>query len=102
MAPVAVFNRIHSKSVQALDVSHEGFGVSAGTDGRLLVWESGTGEVRRSLSGHLGDVYVAKFFPSGLVALTGGADMMLKIWSIETGECARTMIGHRYGKKIRR
>jgi len=41
------------------------------------------------LEGHVGDVQCCKFFPSGLVVLTGGLDTQLKIWSAENGECAR-------------
>ena len=40
-------------------------------------------------------MYVARFFPSGTVILTGGADFRLKIWSAETGTCAATLVGHR-------
>ena len=43
-------------------------------------------------------MYTCRFFPSGIVVLTGGADMQLKVWSAETGQCAATMIGHRAGK----
>ncbi|XP_043205975.1 proteasomal ATPase-associated factor 1-like [Amphibalanus amphitrite] len=46
------------------------------------------------LSGHLGEVYTCRFFPSGVVILSGGADMQLKIWSAETGQCAATLRGH--------
>lgn len=47
--------------------------------------------------GHCADVYTCRFFPSGIVVLSGGADMQLKIWSAETGKCAATLIGHRGG-----
>lgn len=46
----------------------------------------------------MGDIYKAKFFPSGMVVLSGGADTQLKIWSAETGLCAATMVGHKAGK----
>ena len=47
--------------------------------------------------GHVCDVYACKFFPSGMVVLSGGADMQLKVWSAETGQCAANMIGHKAG-----
>jgi len=53
--------------------------------------------MQRHLSGHYGDVYACRFFPSGIVILSGGADMQLKIWSAETGQCAATMTGHTQG-----
>lgn len=40
------------------------------------------------------DIYTCRFFPSGVVVLSGGADMLLKIWSAETGKCAVTLKGH--------
>lgn len=49
------------------------------------------------MSGHALDVYTAKFFPSGVVILSGGADTQIKVWSAQTGECAATMTGHQAG-----
>ena len=45
--------------------------------------------LQRRLSGHVGDVNCCKFFPSGLVVLSGGMDTQLKIWSAEDGSCPR-------------
>jgi len=53
--------------------------------------------MQRRLEGHFGDVYTCRFFPSGVVVLSGGADTQLKIWSAETGQCAATLIGHTAG-----
>ena len=55
--------------------------------------------LQRELEGHYGDVYTCRFFPSGIVVLSGGSDMQLKIWSAETGQCATTLLGHTAGKK---
>lgn len=52
---------------------------------------------QRSLEGHIGDVYTCRFFPSGLVMLSGGADFQLRIWSAETGECPVVLKGHSAG-----
>ncbi|XP_062590609.1 proteasomal ATPase-associated factor 1-like, partial [Saccostrea cucullata] len=81
--------------VVSLDVTEGGLGVSADSEGKLRLWQTDTGEVRREFVGHYGDVYTCGFFPSGLVVLSGGADMQLKIWSAETGKCAATLTGHR-------
>lgn len=75
-------------------MSGGGLGVSASVEGRMHVWESATGVTRRTLTGHKGDVYTCKFFPSGLVVVSSGADMQLKIWSAEDGSCPVTLIGH--------
>ena len=44
------------------------------------------------------DVETCRFFPSGVVILTGGSDMRLKIWSAEKGTCPRTLVGHTGGQ----
>ena len=45
----------------------------------------------------MSDVNVCKFFPSGIVILSGGADLRIKIWSAENGQCPVTLLGHAYG-----
>jgi len=97
VAPTITFTDVHSskKAVECLDTSSGGLGVSCDSKGELRVWQTDTGEVRRQLKGHVGDVYTAKFFPSGIVVLSAGADTMIKVWSAETGECAATMTGHK-------
>lgn len=49
------------------------------------------------MHGHIGDVNVCKFFPSGLVVLSGADDIRLKVWSVEDGSCPVTLVGHHYG-----
>ncbi|XP_048771040.2 proteasomal ATPase-associated factor 1-like [Ostrea edulis] len=97
VAPNTTFRSIHSerKTVVCLDVTNGGLGVSSDSEGKLRLWQTDTGEVRRDFVGHYGDVYTCRFFPSGIVLLSGGADMQLKFWSAETGKCAATLTGHR-------
>jgi len=97
--PVQVFDHIHLKSVQDVDISPSGgLGVSCSTDGTMCVWETSNGVIRRRLEDHIGDVNCCKFYPSGLVVLSGGSDTQLKIWSVEDGSCARTLKGvHKSG-----
>ena len=80
--------------VTSLHVSGGGLGVASSSGPSVSVWDTRAGTVRRELSGHLGEVYTARLFPSGVVALTGGADMSLRIWSVETGDCPVTLTGH--------
>ena len=41
--------------------------------------------IKRKLNGHISDVNVCRFFPSGLVVLSGGSDLKLKsIIQLET------------------
>ncbi|KAK3871603.1 hypothetical protein Pcinc_023258 [Petrolisthes cinctipes] len=94
IAPVATFSGIHSKSVISLGVGEGGLGVSVCTDNKLHVWETQTGIVRRTLAGHLFDVYTCQLFPSGVVVLSGGGDMQLRIWDAVTGSCPVVLQGH--------
>jgi len=95
LGPSDFFNNIQSGSkVSSLDVSSGGLGVLCGGSEKLSVWDSNTGTVRRVLEGHLGEVYTAKLFPSGIVVLSGGADMQLKVWSAKDGSCPVTLKGH--------
>ena len=41
------------------------------------------------------DVYKCRFFPSGLVVLSGGMDMTVRIFAVDNGWNARTMVGHK-------
>lgn len=52
---------------------------------------------QRLLEGHVYDVNCCRFFPSGLVVLSGGMDAQLKIWSAEDASCAVTFKGHKAG-----
>jgi len=46
------------------------------------------------MTGHYGDIYCCRWFPSVKVVLSSGADLRIKIWSSDTGECAGTLVGH--------
>jgi len=97
--PTVAFSTVHKPKtkVQCLDVTAGGLAVSSDSQCKTYVWTTGVGEVRRELVGHHGDVYTCRFFPSGVVILTGGSDMRLKIWAAETGQCAATLVGHTAG-----
>lgn len=41
------------------------------------------------------DIFRCRFFPTGLVVLSGGMDMAVRVFSVESGNCSRTMKGHR-------
>ncbi|CAF0819515.1 unnamed protein product [Brachionus calyciflorus] len=103
VAPVQKF-RIHFDDktkkplpVLSLDVNNNGLGISSSQDGQLLLWLTQNGEIRRILHGHLGEVNVCKFFPSGLVVLSGADDLRLKVWSCEDASCPVTLTGHTRG-----
>ena len=96
--PDREFASVHQSlgGIGPIDVSPGGLGISASeSGGELNVWETSRGVVRRTLEGHLGDIYCCKLFPSGIVVLSSGSDMRIKIWSAEDGSNPVTLCGHR-------
>jgi len=91
--PVKYLQKGGKTGVEGLDVSSGGLGVSSAGD-VVEVWDTETGTVRRKLEGHLGQVYTARLFPSGLVLLSGGGDMRLRVTSVEDGRCPVVLVGH--------
>jgi len=95
IAPQQIYKDLISGSkITNVDVSEGGLGVVTSDNDQMYVWATDTGSARRQLKGHLGEVYSAKLFPSGLVVLSTGADMRIKIWSATTGDCPVTLTGH--------
>uniref|UniRef100_A0A914E9C7 Uncharacterized protein n=1 Tax=Acrobeloides nanus TaxID=290746 RepID=A0A914E9C7_9BILA len=89
------FKNLHKWAIDSIDLSpSSNLVVSAGRDS-LLVWNARDGALLKTLEGHLLDVLKCRFFPSGLVVLSGGLDMTVRVFSVETGQCARTLMGHR-------
>ncbi|CAF3330000.1 unnamed protein product [Rotaria sp. Silwood1] len=80
------------------DISSGGVGLTAFNNGRITIWDIENGEVRRTLKGHVEDVYISRFFPSDFAVVSGGADMRVKVWSLDNdnNEIRNiTLSGHR-------
>ncbi|XP_033635210.1 proteasomal ATPase-associated factor 1-like isoform X1 [Asterias rubens] len=98
IAPSTEFANVHKKGVISIDVSSGGgLGVSSDSYDVLRIWQTSDGTVRRELKGHAGEVSTCRFFPSGVVVLTGGLDLQIKVWSAEDGSCPVTIRGHTGG-----
>ena len=72
--------------------------MSSSTDRSMKIWQASNGELRKVSEGHVFDVNCCRFFPSGLVVLSGGMDAQLKIWSAEDASCVVTFKGHKGGE----
>ncbi|SCZ96088.1 BZ3500_MvSof-1268-A1-R1_Chr8-1g09995 [Microbotryum saponariae] len=87
--------------VNSLDIAPDGSRyVVGGDNGLVRVVElspshSSTQAPRQiALKGHLADLTVVRFFPSGEVVLTGAMDMTIRIYSALSGKEVRTLTGH--------
>ncbi|KAM0787230.1 hypothetical protein ACM66B_006468 [Microbotryomycetes sp. NB124-2] len=82
-------------SLESLDVSSNCQRlVVGGKNGLVQVTTIQAGTQPLSLRGHVSDVNVVKFFPSGEVVLTGSLDMNVKVFSATDGSNPRTLRGH--------
>jgi WD40 repeat protein len=53
-------------------------------DGRITLWDAGTGRHRSTLSGHTGFVVSLAFAPDGATLASSGGDLMTRIWDLAT------------------
>jgi WD40 repeat protein len=59
---------------------------TGGSDRLVKFWDTQTGELLATLSGHRGAVNVLCFSPDGHSLLTAGDDHVLKVWNVSCGE----------------
>ncbi len=64
---------------------------TSGSDGKVRVWEAGTGRLRHTLAGQ--DVMLGLDVRGDLVAC-GSSDTTCRLWSLGTGRAHRTLVGH--------
>ncbi|KAI8865347.1 WD40 repeat-like protein, partial [Ramicandelaber brevisporus] len=96
IAPAATHSTAINGAPLCLDVSPGGeLAVLGGSSGQLLVLDGRGSRQRLSLHGHLSDVAVCRFFPSGQVVLSGSGDFQLRIWDALSGACPVVLTGHR-------
>ncbi|XP_073981594.1 proteasomal ATPase-associated factor 1-like [Rhodnius prolixus] len=94
LKPSKSLSNLHKKSVNSLSISPNGMAVSSSSDDSFILWNTEEEIIKQNLTGHAGEVYKCRFFPSGLVVFSAGSDMRLKIWCAKTGQCPVTLVGH--------
>ena len=60
--------------------------MTAGTDGRAVLWDVETGLVLRLFEGHTKSIFSVTFSPNGEYVLTVSSDETARLWAISTGE----------------
>ncbi|MCB1014483.1 MAG: WD40 repeat domain-containing protein, partial [Acidimicrobiales bacterium] len=66
--------------------------VSAGEDGTVRLWSTGSGEQEAVLGGHTGAVLGCAFGPDGTVVASAGGDGRVHLWDARTGDRSGTLI----------
>src|ERR1043166_927128 len=69
-------------------------------DGKIRFIDMGSGEVKRTLSGHTNYVYVANFSPDAKLLASSSRDNTARIWDVISGQTLHTFGGFRCAVKV--
>jgi len=73
------------------------FAVTGSDDAQVTIWDLGSGEVLRQLSGHEAEVKAVSAAEGVNQALSGSADGTLRLWHLSSGKCLQVMSEHTRG-----
>ncbi|GIX03530.1 MAG: hypothetical protein KatS3mg113_0536 [Planctomycetaceae bacterium] len=80
---VSMVHQADEQRVQSLNVHPNGsWHVTGGSDGRVTLWDSGSGNPIRQFSGHQGAVQAVAIRPDQQQLASGGTDQKLILWNI--------------------
>src|SRR5262249_60948782 len=68
--------------------------VSAGSDGRVCLWDTRDGTLVRAIDAGSGRLWSAALNPVASLLATAGDDDAVKLWDPRTGKHVRTLYGH--------
>jgi len=70
------------------------YGLSAGSDHVLTLWDLASGSRLRTFQGHANMVWCASFSSDSKHAVSASDDKTIKYWDVATGVCLGTLRGH--------
>lgn len=102
---IGIWTIVTGKKVQSLDTGNSSCPRSAcyGPDGNRIIstcalvaqiWDSNTGTLLHTLTGHSSEIYDVVFSNDGELAATASADHTAKLWDVKTGKEMRSFLGH--------
>lgn len=89
-APVVTLSIMPSISSLAFGPGDRWF-VTGGWDNTVKIWETASGRLLRTLSGHSKVVQAVAVSPDGRLIASAGWDDVIKVWNVQTGESIRSI-----------
>jgi WD40 repeat protein len=94
-APLEHYILHHQEEVRSASFSPDGTRiVTASDDKTARVWDSVTGKLLATLSGHQGALWDAAFSPDGKLIVTASSDKSAIVWDAVTGDKSAILKGH--------
>ncbi|KAL9715254.1 Lissencephaly-1 [Leucoagaricus gongylophorus] len=96
-APLSTYTAIsHLTGIPITERSkrHGRYLASGSRDKSIKLWDTLTGQLLTSLSGHDNWVRALAFHPSGKYLLSSADDKTIRVWELSTGRCIKTVDAH--------
>ena len=81
-------------TVRNLVFSPDGKTLFSGTNDGIDLWDTHTGEHKKTLTGHTGWVATIALSSDGNMLASGSGDTTIRLWDAHTGEHKKTLTGH--------
>ena len=85
--------RFHADAVNAVVLLRDGRAVTAGADGRIAIWTSGSAEPDAVLEGHTAPIVALAVSPDGATLASASWDHTVRLWPL-AGGVPRVLEGH--------